>query len=154
MNGALTNAEARRRHLPLPYKIRGKCHFRRGRGQSLADQRYARQKKHKLNEVISAIKLERGCESQCCPVKGELFAQELAFHHCVGKKEIAVSEITSLPAALREIEKCLVLCHICHSRVHHQQLDLSKVILAKWPDYTPNKEPIDDTDDQLQLFDV
>ena len=149
MNKPLTNDEARRLHLKLPHKVRK---FRQ-RGNTLTDKRYARRKKKLLNETVANIKIERGCESGCCPVQGELFAPELAFHHCVGEKLSDVTKICSLPAALREIEKCLVLCHICHSRVHNGRIDLANVILAKWPDHKPKRRPRKNQDDpQLQLF--
>lgn len=83
--------------------------------------------------IVSQQKLSRGCESGCCPVRGPFFAQDLAFHHVMGKKEMVIgSSRRSIEARLAEMEKCLVLCHICHARYHHGHISLDEAILERW----------------------
>jgi hypothetical protein len=131
VRAAETNEEARRRHVRLPHSgpgVRGSRFEKTLSGRPSAKRRHVQ-----VVRLIQSVKLSRGCESGCCPVGGGFFAEDLAFHHCVGKKLGALSKINSRWAALREMEKCLVLCHICHGRVHRGRIDIREVIERKWP---------------------
>ena len=44
-----------------------------------------------VHMLYRQIKLQRGCESGCCPVSGPLFPEDLAFHHCMGEKKFGIS---------------------------------------------------------------
>jgi hypothetical protein len=126
---ALTNEEARRRHVKLPQKPPP---YKRGQ-RTQQEVAVTRARNLRTKDRLSAIKLSRGCESGCCPVHGELFPEDLAFHHCLGNKRADVSSIKALSAALVEVDKCLVLCHICHGRFHKGRLDLTDAIRKRWP---------------------
>lgn len=85
------------------------------------------------------MKFDRGCESGCCPVQGQLFPGDLAYHHAIGKKEFTISsgkKGIAWEKIHEEIGKCLVLCHICHARYHAGLIDLTAAIQKRWPAVT------------------
>ena len=59
---------------------------------------------------------------QGCLICGEDCPTCLGFHHYNDDKEEAVSQLAARGMARelvqQEIEKCIVLCHNCHSKVH------------------------------------
>ena len=81
------------------------------------DQSINRQKQYVKD--VQELKASKGCE-RC----GETKSWRLSFHHLdEHNKEGNVADISrrsSRKKALEEIEKCIVVCHNCHSDIHHQ----------------------------------
>jgi len=74
--------------------------------------------KHMLR--VTTVKTAAGCLSGCCGWVGALESQDLDFHHIVPHaKSYNVSGMTksSDAAFVEEVNKCTVLCAICHRRV-------------------------------------
>lgn len=96
---------------------------------------YNRNRRAASKQEIDKIKLRYGCQNPNCPVSDECSAEELDLHHRdPTKKEASIGSLRkdSRKKVVTEIEKCHVLCAICHRRVHLglvecEQLDLVKV---------------------------
>ena len=70
----------------------------------------------KTREFLKAYKTEHGCQ-EC----GETKSWRLAFHHTdPSEKEIEPAKLTTMPQAIREIAKCIVVCHNCHADIHEE----------------------------------
>lgn len=68
-------------------------------------------------ELIRFIKEEGSC-GMC----GETKWWRLAFHHVDSNtKEIALAKVRSLPQALKELQKCVLVCHNCHADIHYSE---------------------------------
>jgi hypothetical protein len=90
-------------------------------------QSYSAQKKRGLERKLYLVnKLGGKCSK--CNYSSNLAG--LAFHH-LGKKEFQL-DVRSLSnrklgPIIRELAKCELLCHNCHSEVHNPGLDLAKL---------------------------
>jgi hypothetical protein len=68
------------------------------------------------------IKLQRGCENDNCPISGLVWhSVDLDFDHLdSSQKKGNVSDLIrsdySWATIMKEIDKCRVLCKICHAR--------------------------------------
>ena len=104
----LSEFHVRRENSPdgLQYSCK-KCGHERTRSHRVA------QKKK-----IDAIKMSRGCESGYCQWGGEFEPHQLAFDHIDPKtKSDGIHRMSNRKweTIQAEINKCQVLCHICHS---------------------------------------
>jgi hypothetical protein len=78
-----------------------------------------RRLKH-FNEM-ERVKLHYGCQNPSCSWKSEFYGFALDFHHKDrGLKENTLSKMPNkqLTNIAAEINKCVVLCAICHRSVH------------------------------------
>lgn len=75
---------------------------------------YKRNKRQEVQGFVRERKLELGC-SECGYRKHHA---ALEWHHTDDNKETNVSFCLSMGAAIREMEKCIVLCSNCH-KIHH-----------------------------------
>ena len=71
-------------------------------------------------ESIRAVALYYGCQNPQCPCHNEQFMPEdLDFHHLSDNMFSLGSNFKSpKPVLAAEINKCVVLCSICHRRLH------------------------------------
>ena len=73
----------------------------------------------KILENAQLIKDEIGCMG--CDIKNPPY-YTLDFHH-VGKKEYRIHSLINMgimDILLYEIQKCILLCAMCHRREHHE----------------------------------
>lgn len=85
-------------------------------------------KRHKRMRIwIDELKKCHGCQNPQCPYPKELPSYCLDFHHVKGEKLFSPGSHTkmSMPQMLCEIEKCTVLCAICHRMETYGNLDAS-----------------------------
>lgn len=89
----------------------------KAREQAARAAEYRRQQKRDLREMVAKIKTERGC-AKCYDRNPAV----LHFHHKDPAAKIAdintMISNRSRPALLAEIQKCVVLCAVCHAREH------------------------------------
>ena len=71
----------------------------------------------KTKKWINEYKLQKGCQ-MCGYVE---YAECLDFHHESDNKEFGIAEARkcSIDTVKKEVEKCSVLCAICHRKVHY-----------------------------------
>lgn len=102
-------------------------------------QNYEAQKARGLDRKIELIKSKGGACSSCGYNKN---IAALCFHHRESdKKELALDarhlSNNSMKTILSELEKCDLLCHICHMELHYPEL-------SNWWDRTDlNRQPTD-----------
>lgn len=73
------------------------------------------------SDFINNVALKYGCQNLDCGWDGELFPEQLDFHHFDPKTKIKeVSKLTSASydKIIEEINKCVVLCRNCHYLYH------------------------------------
>tara|TARA_R110002110_G_C12886304_1_gene663360 strand:- start:50 stop:451 length:402 start_codon:yes stop_codon:yes gene_type:complete len=61
-------------------------------------------------------------EERCCEECGRVGAKYLVFHHPDDNKEFSIGNKAGRyapPRLLAEIEKCTLLCALCHIDIHH-----------------------------------
>lgn len=92
---------------------------------------YAKFIKDCLYQITDAIKVKYTC--QCC---GEKTACCLLFHHCNNgtNKDKNISTIVSqknIKRLIEEINKCIVVCHNCHQKIHFELLTDNNIPLCK-----------------------
>jgi hypothetical protein len=95
-------------------------------------QSYTAQKRRGLERKLHFVETLGGKCSRC-GYSTNLAA--LAFHHLGGKEfKLDVRSLSNrrIDPILKEIAKCTLLCHNCHSEVHYPGLDLAK--LLTWAD--------------------
>jgi hypothetical protein len=98
----------------------------------LKEQRKLRADKHR--QLISEIQLHYGCRNPSCQWKGEFQSCDLDYHHFDGStktNQVSWMATCSIEAILAEINKCVVLCAICHRRHHSGLLLLNEGMLCK-----------------------
>lgn len=79
-------------------------------------------------KIVDYISLKYSCQNSNCSWRGEFNACQLAFHHVNQEDkviEVAKMFTCSLENIIKEINKCIVLCHNCHHLLHR---DKDKVI--------------------------
>lgn len=83
-----------------------------------------RRKNYRTNQMAwkDAIRLHYGCLNPDCQWVGGWLAYCLDFHH-LESKSFNVSSDTSLKRAVQEINKCTILCPVCHRMVTNGDLD-------------------------------
>ena len=78
-----------------------------------------RLRKTRIQNFIRNYKSSRQCE--ICGTKGYW---KLVFHH-PDKKEYNIAEAPrlgySIKRILKEIKKCMIVCHNCHADIHHNK---------------------------------
>lgn len=80
-------------------------------------------------EMIEQIKLQYGCQNPKCEWVGSFVGCDLDLHHIdQSEKEYSVGKIVlhRLETIAKEINKCIVLCAVCHRRCHQGLVDVSK----------------------------
>jgi hypothetical protein len=83
---------------------------------------------------IDSIKISVGCQNPNCEWSGVFEGCDLDFHHKDPlQKERTVAMLTSCSKKkiITEMNKCIVLCAICHRRAHNQLLDCSALPLCE-----------------------
>jgi len=95
----------------------------------------ALERKRKRNlEEIRKVKLAYGCCSPNCCWEGDFVGCDLDLHHLdSSEKNNSVSKMTTLSMKnlCSEINKCVVLCAVCHRRFHEKHFALSEQSLCK-----------------------
>lgn len=92
---------------------------------SQAKYRNDRRKKHKI--ILDAIKIHYGCMNPNCCWKGILKPYCMDFHHVLAKQfNISPNYHYGLEKLSPEINKCAVLCAVCHRLVTWDNLDISQ----------------------------
>lgn len=89
---------------------------------------YWQDRYNKRRAMLDGIKLNTGCQNPYCEWKGKFLACDLDFHHLNDDKEKSIAQMVShgLIKLVREINRCVVLCAICHRRATYRKLDCSK----------------------------
>lgn len=87
---------------------------------------YAAQKKRGLERKIKAVNLKGGCCSKCGYKKNY---GALHFHHLdpsIKEEELDIRKFSNgkWDKALKELEKCVLLCANCHAELHYPELDI------------------------------
>lgn len=85
------------------------------------------------NKFVTEIKIKSGCCNPECCWNGAFQGCDLDFHHkdkLQKKKSIALMMGSSKEKILTEINKCTILCAICHMRVHAGTLNCSNFPLC------------------------
>lgn len=98
-------------------KIRDADYYQRNTARYLNHNRRYRKD---LQDKLAAYKATLSCS-----VCSEARAWCLAFHHPNDDKDAAISEMVSKYRSwdriLKEIEKCVVVCHNCHADIHYNE---------------------------------
>lgn len=100
--------------------------------QRLAEARRERYNKHKA--VINHIQMMYGCMNPGCCWAGDFSPCDLDYHHYNPlEKDAVVGQMAScsLATIAKEINKCVVLCAICHRRFHSGLIELSEQMLCR-----------------------
>lgn len=82
-------------------------------------------------EMIKEIQVSLGCMNPNCQWTGEYKSCDLDFHHIdPAEKRMQVSQMgtCSLDKICEEINKCVVVCAICHRRVHAGEWNANTVM--------------------------
>lgn len=98
----------------------------------LREQRQRRTDEHR--RMISEIQLHYGCKNPNCQWTGEFQSCDLDYHHLDGStktNQVSWMGTCSIETILAEINKCVVLCAICHRRHHSGLLLLEESMLCK-----------------------
>lgn len=98
----------------------------------LKKQRQQRTDEHR--RMISEIQLHYGCRNPNCQWTGGFQACDLDYHHLDGStktNQVSWMGTCSIETILAEINKCVVLCAICHRRHHSGLLPLEESMLCK-----------------------
>jgi hypothetical protein len=80
-----------------------------------------KEKMERINNLKRELKIKLGGKCSKCGYDKSFYA--LDFHHNQGAKEGNVSRLIkdfSKQKALKEIEKCILLCANCHRELHHE----------------------------------
>lgn len=108
-------ADGLQKHCKDCHKQLNQSHYKKNTKAYIA--RAVSQQKE-VQELVRFIK-----EEASCSVCGDSHWWRLAFHHVdPQEKDIEVSKIKSLPALKTELAKCIIVCHNCHSDIHHGSL--------------------------------
>lgn len=97
----------------------------------LKQQRVDRYDKHRA--IISEVQLHYGCRNPDCSWVGGFESCDLDYHHFdSSKKTMQVSQMATckLSKILEEINRCVILCAICHRRFHAGKLLLTEEMLC------------------------
>lgn len=98
----------------LCHKGRNKIHYEENKTDYKTR---ARDQYSDTQELVRFVKEVSGC-IRC----GETKWWRLAFHHTdPSVKETTIALTRSLPQAIAEMEKCVVVCHNCHADIHHEE---------------------------------
>lgn len=117
-NKKSANADGRERYCKECHRTRNRVHYGDNKDAYKAS---ARKFKLSLRDWYQTLK--RGKQCICC---GETKYWRLSFHHInTDDKDMEVSQMViknvSRARILAEIEKCVVVCHNCHSDIHHEE---------------------------------
>lgn len=85
-----------------------------------------KEKYKKRRAVINAVKVTVGCQNPQCEWSGQFLACDLDFHHLdKNQKEQSIAKLIGCsPSKIAsEINRCTVLCAICHRRATYDNLD-------------------------------
>ncbi len=103
-----------------------KCHAKCAHKHYLNHKKSYREAKKKFMENLKKwfIDYKLTCSCELC---GETKYWRLAFHHKNPKKKdnsitnMVYSQNCSPTKIMKEIKKCTVVCHNCHSDIHHEE---------------------------------
>lgn len=91
-------------------------------------QSYEAQKKRGLKRKLEMIKA-RGNRCSICGYKKNLAA--LTFHHVNSDKQFKLDMRSlsnrTLDSVLKEVKKCILVCHNCHAELHNPRLNLANL---------------------------
>lgn len=88
----------------------------------------------KRRRLIESIKLKMGCQNPDCCWSGDFHGCDLDYHHIdpnTKSNSIALMATAKVERLVNEINKCTVLCAVCHRRVHANSVDPSKFNLCE-----------------------
>lgn len=94
-------------------------------------QSYPSQKKRGLTRKLEIIS-QFGNKCTRCGYNKNLSA--LSFHHLKDKDfklDLRSLSNRTIARVMQELDKCILLCHNCHSEVHNPELDLEKLSLSR-----------------------
>ena len=92
-------------------------------------QSYQAQKKRGLERKLIFIQKLGGKCSRCSYATN---VAGLSFHHLSNKKfqlDVRAFSNRKIEPILKEIDKCILLCHNCHAEIHNPGLDLAKLLI-------------------------
>ena len=92
-------------------------------------QSYPAQKKRGLERKLHFV-TKLGGKCSVCGYSKNLSG--LAFHHLGGKEfQLDARSLSNrkLEPILKELEKCVLLCHNCHAETHNPSLDLAELLI-------------------------
>ncbi len=89
---------------------------------------------------IEGVKLHYGCQNPECKWNSDFESCDLDLHHI--DRELKENSLGKMPQSsmkkiVEEINKCVVLCAICHRRLHSNKISLRKI--------SPCRVKLDDT---------
>lgn len=96
--------------------------------KNAAHQSYPSQKKRGLARKLDLV-AQLGGKCTSCGYNTNLAG--LAFHHLHGKEfqlDVRALSNRKLDSVLKEMKKCILLCHNCHAEIHNPSLDLAKLL--------------------------
>jgi hypothetical protein len=93
-------------------------------------QGYENQKRRGLQRKLELVRAKGG-RCSICGYRKNLAA--LAFHHLdSGEKDFKLDMRSlsnrKLEPTLKELDKCILVCHNCHAELHNPRLDLDKLL--------------------------
>lgn len=84
--------------------------------------------------AICRIKLHYGCQNPECRWRGSFSGCDLDLHHLNSQEKInSIAHLAhrKLEKIVGEINKCVVLCAICHRRFHEEPFELTENLLCR-----------------------
>ena len=93
-------------------------------------QGYETQKRRGIQRKLDLVQAKGGCCSRCGYHKN---LSALVFHHVDSRGKDFKLDMRSLSnrklePTLKELDKCLLVCHNCHAELHNPHLDLAKLL--------------------------
>lgn len=96
------------------------------KNNKIKDNKYSKDVRDKKSAIRNKIKIQYGCMNPECKWKGDFPSYCLDFHH-IDKKSFNIgSSQHAMKTQIKEINKCTILCAMCHRLETWGELDTSK----------------------------
>ncbi len=110
---------------------KGKATKKQWRASSPKQKEIDRRSRARITDFTQGIKEAMQCQNPFCPCAGRLPSYCLDYHHLSEKAfNLGTAGKRSLSSVLGEINKCTVLCAVCHRMERWGELDASKFPLC------------------------